>query len=145
MPVVSNNSFQERLRRSWQETRRPDPFTVLEARCIIQQIYDPEVLELDGVPEEIAHMIIRNPGFLFAKVKLAVGEEVLYLPFAASADEIFSNYGTNSVQLQGLPAKILYRSSNLEAGQIVITGNPYTRLANPVRTTEVWSIADIFG
>lgn len=113
----AKNNFLERINRTTAKAYAPDVNTILEARCVITKVYDPETVEDEDVPEEIKNALLAAPGLLFCRVLIA-GSSELVLSLEESADQIYSTYG-NSVLLEGRPAKIKYRNYDLSSGVIV--------------------------
>ena len=143
MSSVPGSSHARQLRKQEHEGLRPDFFGVLEARCVIIKVYDKDVIQDEGFPDDLSGYLARNPGYVYAKVKLT-DMTYIYLPFMFSMDELSTLYG-NSVQLEGRPAKILYRNLDLTDGKIVITGNPFSKLLRSDTVSEVHDISSILS
>jgi len=143
-PVVPGSKFAERLRQRRQESRRADPHVLLTARCVIEKVFDPPTLRKGNLPDQLVPLILRTPGVLFAQVRLRKTGQRFILPMKDSPDQILSTYG-NSVQIQGSPAKVEYRSTGIHRGVVSITNNPFQKLLDLDAATEVYSIGQIFG
>jgi len=121
MPVVDGNSRQARLNNIQRQAKLPGLLGRNARAVTILKVYDADVLSQDGIPDELVGKILREPGTLWAKVRLNKGGRVLYCGFKASEAEILSTHG-NSVLLKGLQGTIVYNGVRPEEGRIVLRG-----------------------
>lgn len=138
MPVVPGNALQERLRQQVQLGKRPQQLgrTIVEVRILMA--YDADAFDRDGIPPEIAHLVAREPGTMFAKVKAIKSGREFYVPFYASEAEILKTHG-NAVLLRGLRGTIVYSGVRPEQGRLVLMGEP----TRPLRNNSGTSVADV--
>ena len=111
---------------------------------VILQAYDSDTMDLDGVPEEIAHLVSSEPGTMFAKVRvlragLRIGRQ-MYVPFLESEAHIQKTFG-NAVLLNGMRATIKYTGQRPEKGRLVLHGEPTKRLRGSAGT----NVFDVLG
>lgn len=129
MPVIPGNALQERMRQFRQLAKRPQALgrSVIEVRIL--QAYDADTLDRDGVPQEIAHLIKREPGTMVAHVRALRSKRKFYVPFLASEAEILKTHG-NAVLLEGSRGTISYNGLRPEEGRVALLGEPTKPLRN---------------
>lgn len=140
MPVIGGNARQDRLNQIQRHGKRPGLLGQNTKSITILEVYDSDVLSQDGVPDELVGSILREPGTLWAKIRLNSGGRELYCGFLASEAEILSTHG-NSVLLKGLQGTITYNGIRPEAGRIVLRGEA----GKSLRGTGETNVLDISG
>lgn len=143
MPAtIPNNALQEARRRAEQQLKRPSVGSKNEAEVKILTVYDAERLSRDGVPAGLARLLVREPGTLFARVRLMRSGKELFVGFLDSEAQIFSTFG-NSVLLEGLRGRIRYNGLRPQNGRLIVTGNPNKALRD-FSANDPYSISGIF-
>lgn len=129
MASIPGNALQERIRQFRQLAKRPMTLgrNVLGVRIL--QAFDADSLDRDGVPAEIAHLIIREPGTMVARVRAIRSRREFYVPFRASEAEILKTHG-NAVLLEGARGTITYNGLRPEEGRLELLGEPTRALRN---------------
>lgn len=140
MSVVDNNKQQGRINKLRRATKQPGLLGSNTKSVTILKVYDADVLDQDGIPEELVSRILREPGTLWGKVKVNSGGRILYCGFMASEAEIFSTHG-NSVLLEGLQGTIVYNGIRPEGGRIILRGES----SRSLQGTSASNVLDISG
>lgn len=131
--TIPGNALQTARRRAEQQVKRPDIAARNEADVQILTVYDSERLEQDGIPDGLARFLVKEPGTLFARVRLLRSGKEIYVGFLDSEAQIFSTFG-NSVLIEGLQGRIRYNGLRPESGRLIVTGNPKKALRDFSRT-----------
>lgn len=139
---IAKGRIQQKIHSIEQENLRPDPFGIMEANCIIEKIFDAETLEEGGVSEELASLILDNPGWLFGLVKISISGKSLILPFQDSEELIYTVYG-NRVLLEGRSAVIVYRNLDIRNGYIKLQRSSVEKHINLQKTANVFNFSGI--
>jgi hypothetical protein len=133
MPIIPGNALQHRLAKQAAFTKRPSNFSRGAVKVVILSAYDSDTFDRDGIPDEIAHLVAREPGTIFAKVRsVDVGKE-FFVPLLASEAEILSTHG-NAVLLKGMQGTVIYSGQDMKKGKLVLQGEPNKPLKNSVAT-----------
>lgn len=138
MPVVPGNALQQRMQRQQQWAKRPQLLGRNNLAVRILEAYDSDKLDQDGIPDDLAPLLAREPGTLFAKVQALKSTRILYIGFQASEAEIFKAHG-NSVLLKGLRGTIIYNGLRPEEGRLVLQGES----TRPLRSISAAAPADV--
>lgn len=117
---VPRNALQNRLNASRLNEIAPDPYSDRTTTCVIEKVYDTDVLLAEGIPDTVAGGFLRSPGRLYARVLLPDKNTRMILPFHDLEDQIYSTYG-NGVLLEGRNGIISYRNNDIGTGTIVPT------------------------
>lgn len=139
---IAKGRVQQKIHSIEQDNLRPDPFGVMEANCVIEEIYDAETLEEKGVTEELASLILSNPGWLFGLVRIIMSGKRLILPFQDSEELIYTVYG-NKVLLEGRPALVVYRNLDIQNGFIKLQRASVERHINLQKSANVFNFSGI--
>lgn len=143
MATVPGNSLQEAMSRATKHIKRPSFGVRGKRRATIVKVYDRDSLEGGEVPSELSRAIQKAPGRLYAQVKLSTGE-TLYLPFAWSAEMIYSIYGDSQL-IEGRAASVVFYDRNPQGGEIEILPDEKKSLTNTKGSTDIFDIGAIFG
>jgi hypothetical protein len=141
--TIPQNALQEARRRATQHKKRPDIAGRNQAAVLILKVYDADVLKSDGVPGDLVPYIRREPGTLFAKVRIIRSGKELVVGFRESEAQLLSTFG-NSVLLEGLRGMILYNGLRPEDGRLVVSGQPTRKLRGFSSETSTLDISGIF-
>lgn len=140
--MIGRGRLQSKFKDIERDRLAPDPYAVLETSCLIQKVYDSETLNETGVSDELASLIIANPGWLFARVSIFNNKTTLILPFRDSEELIYTIYG-NGVLLEGRPATIVYSNQDIQNGFIVLQRSltkPHVKLSQTSKTFDISGI-----
>ena len=129
MSVVPANAMQDRLRHQKQLQKRPQALGRTVIEVVVLLAYDSDYFDDNGIPPEIAHLVAREPGTMFAKVKSIKSKKEFYVPFMASEAEILKTHG-NAVLLKGSRGTITYNGLRPENGRLILMGEPTRPLRN---------------
>jgi hypothetical protein len=140
MPVVPGNALQQRIQKINYTLKQPALLSSNTVAVTIREVYDADRLNEDGVPEPLAPYLIREPGTLYARVKVNKTGKEFIVGFMASEAEIFSAHG-NSVLLKGLQGTIIYTGFRPEEGRLVLRGESI----RPLTGSDSTIVFDISG
>lgn len=143
MPVVPGNAIQQRLARQAAMAKRPSQLGRSVIAVEILRAFDADQFDQDGVPEEIAHLVLNEPGTMFAKVRAVRGGEIYWVPFEAAEADILCNHG-NAVHLKGRRGTIIYNGLRPEEGRLVLTGDSNKPLRGS-GSTNVFDVVSFIG
>lgn len=140
--TVDRNSLQRQLINQDLETLAPGSGAVHYALCTILKVYDKETLKTSQISDKLQARINKAPGLLFADVQLNTTGEIVTVAFQGTEHEIYTLYG-NSVQLEGLDAKIVFRNTDLKSGKLQLQRVFQTETISLVDATESFDIGNI--
>tara|TARA_Y100001938_G_scaffold134641_1_gene195346 strand:- start:100 stop:531 length:432 start_codon:yes stop_codon:yes gene_type:complete len=143
MPVIAGNAFQRRIQQLRHQTKRPMSLGRNNLDVVILEAYDSDKLRQDGIPENLAPLILREPGTLFARVRAVRSKREFYVGFMASEAEILSTHG-NGVLLKGLRGTIIYNGLRPEKGRMVLQGES-ARALRPNADTKVFDVVSFIS
>ena len=138
MSVVPGNALQQRMQRAAHMGKRPMSLGRNKLDVRIIEVYDADKLDEDGIPDNLAPMILREPGTLFARVQALRSKRKFYVGFQASEAEILNTHG-NSVLLNGLRGTIIYNGLRPEEGRLVLMGEP----TRPLLSSRASTVFDV--
>ena len=145
MASVPGNALQRRIQKVIHQSKRSTLLGRKNIRAEIIEAYDSEkIKEMKAVagelPIKLARLSDREPGTLFARVKILKNGKELYLPFMASEAEILSSHG-NSVLLKGMQCTIVHNGLHKEDGKLSISGE----FNMPLKDEKNTNIFDVVG
>ena len=138
MPVIPGSALQQRIAQRERQLKRPQSSGRNSLAVRIIQAFDSDVLDADGIPDELAPMIAREPGTLWARVEAIRSKRKFYVAFQASEAEILKTHG-NSVLLAGQRGTIIYNGMRPEEGRLALQGEP----TRPLRNSSASTVFDV--
>lgn len=139
--MFPKNALQERLQKLNYTQLAPDPLVHQETVCTIEVVYDQYRMQQTSIDSDLASMIVNNPGYLFARVRLLDETSTLILPFKEPKELMHLVYG-NSLLIEGRTGIITYRNQDIVNGFLSIKEN---LVKKQLKLSKVSNVFDISG
>ena len=114
---VAKSGLQKKFNQLYKKDFAPNPYSYIEASCLILEAYDFERIMDGDFPDEVAPYLENNPGCVVVKILMA-NEQIYYLPLEESLDQVYSTYG-NTPLIKGLNGKVHYRNHDINTGTVI--------------------------